>query len=113
MSYAMFQVAPRGSNQTYDCSFHTLATGISPRHSDTVDVKFMVGDLAVVISLPHASFADFKKAARRPLTDRESIEAAGMILKGLLERGLWSGEAEYRPTKEESLTALERAAANS
>ena len=75
-----------GSQQTLDCNFHTLTTGIAPRHSDTVDVKFMIGGCAVVVALPHRAFAEFKKTSGRPLTDREAIDAAGYILKALIER---------------------------
>lgn len=110
MSYVAFQVTPTGSQQAYDCSFHTLTTGISPRHSDTVDVKFMIGGHPILIALPHSAFAEFKKSAQRPLTDREAIEAAGYILKALVENGQWSAEAEYRPEVQETLEAIGRIA---
>src|SRR5690349_17585870 len=72
MSYVSFQATPVGSQQSYECSFHTLTTGIAPRHSDTVDVKFMIGGRPIVIALPHRAFAEFKRSANRPLTDREA-----------------------------------------
>ena len=108
MSLVAFQATPAGSQQTYDCSFHTLTTGIAPRHSDTVDVKFMIGGRAIVVALPHNAFAEFKQTAGRPLTDREAIETAGFILKSLLERGQWFDETEYRPSKQETLAAIGR-----
>ena len=108
MSYASFQAAPAGSQQTYECSFHTLTTGISPRHSDTVDVKFMIGGRPIIIALPHSAFAEFKKSTRRPLTDREAIETAGLILKLFIESGRWSGEEEYRPELDETKTSIGR-----
>jgi hypothetical protein len=110
MSYTSFQATPAGSKQVFDCSFHTLATGIAPRHSDTVDVKFMIGGKAIVIALPHRQFAAFKKAAGRPLSDREAIQAAGYILKALIERGQWSSESEYRPDDIEAAQAIEAVA---
>jgi len=103
MSYVSFQATPIGSQQGYDCSFHTLTTGIAPRHSDTVDVKFMIGGRPIVIALPHRAFAEFKRKANRPLTDREAIETAGFTLKRLIETGQWSGEEEFRPGWEETL----------
>lgn len=106
MSYTSFQIGPAGSPQKYDCNFHTLTTGIAPRHSDTVDVKFMVGGHPVVVALPHQAFAEFKLSAHRPLTDREAIEAAGFVLKSLIERGQWSSESEYRPDVRETSAAI-------
>jgi hypothetical protein len=110
MSYASFQATPSGSNQVYECSFHTLTTGIAPRHSDTVDVKFLVGGHAVVVALPHRAFADFKGSAHRALTDREAVEAAGYLLKSLIERGQWSSEAEYRAEFQEARDAIQQVA---
>ena len=115
MSYSSFQAAsgqaaPGGAQQRLDCNFHTLTTGIAPRHSDTVDVKFMIDGRAVVVALPHKAFAEFKKTSGRPLTDREAIDAAGYILKALIERGQWSSEAEYRPDQQETAAAIQAVA---
>ena len=106
MSYVSFRATPLASQQNFECSFHTLTTGISPRHSDTVDVKYMIGGRPVVIALPHKAFAEFKRVAYRPLTDREAIETAGYILKILIETGMWLDEEEVRPGWEETLTAM-------
>jgi hypothetical protein len=106
MGYSTFQATPSGSQRSYECSFHTLTTGIAPRHSDTVDVKFMVGGRGVVIALPHKAFAEFRHASDRALTDREAIEAAGFILKSLIDRGQWSSESEYRPDLQEAAEAI-------
>lgn len=107
MGYDAFQATAAGRGTSYECRFHTLATGISPRHSDTVDVKFLVGGRVVVIALPHAAFAAHRLSAGHPLTDRQSIEIAGRLLKGFLERGLWSGEEELRPSEMETTAAIQ------
>ena len=52
MAYEEFSASSPASGKTYRCRFHTLMTGISLRHSDTVDVKFLVDGKGVVIALP-------------------------------------------------------------
>jgi hypothetical protein len=71
----------------FHCRFDTLTTAISTRHSDTVDVKFLVNGKGVVIALAHAGFARFRESTGRALTDSEAVQMAGLFLKGLLERG--------------------------
>jgi hypothetical protein len=78
--------SPRGG-KVHHCRFHTLATGISPRHSDTVDVKFLVNGSPVVLALPHAAFAEHLGRTGTPLTDQDAVRIAGIWLKRMLERG--------------------------
>jgi len=82
-----FEVSsPLGGN-VHHCRFHTLVTGISPRHSDTVDLKFLVDGSPIVLALPHAAFAEHLRRTGLPLTDKDAVRIAGISLKRSLERG--------------------------
>ena len=87
VDYEEFLVHSPLEGEAYQCRFHTLVTGISLRHSDTVDVKFLVNGTGVVLALPHAAFAEYRRKTGRALTDRDAIQIAGLALKELLERG--------------------------
>jgi len=82
-----FQVRSPLDQKTYHCRFHTLTTGISLRHSDTVDVKFLLNGTPIVLALPHAAFAEYRRTAGRALTDGDAVRIAGLALKHLLESG--------------------------
>ena len=82
-----FEVPSPLGGKVHICRFHTLVTGISPRHSDTVDVKFLVNGSPVVLALPHAAFAEHLRNTGLSLTDQDAIRIAGISLKKLLERG--------------------------
>lgn len=82
-----FQVRSLLDQTTYHCRFHTLVTGISLRHSDTVDVKFLVNGTGVVLALPHAAFAEYRRKTGRALTDQDAMQMASLALKQMLERG--------------------------
>jgi hypothetical protein len=87
MDFEEFQVRSPLDQKTYHGRFHTLATGISLRHSDTVDVKFLLNGAPIVLALPHAAFAEYRRTAGRALTDGDAVRIAGLALKHLLERG--------------------------
>ena len=87
MSYEDFAVTSPHDGSTHHCRFRNLAMGIAPRHSDSVDVSFLVNGKTYVVSLAHPAFALFKQRTGRSLTDADSIQMAGLFLKGLLERG--------------------------
>ncbi|MCH7477711.1 MAG: hypothetical protein IIA14_06380 [SAR324 cluster bacterium] len=87
MAYEEFSASSPAGGKTYHCRFSTLMTGISLRHSDTVDVKFLVDGKGVVIALPHSAFAEHERRTGRALTDAMAIQMAGLFLKELLEKG--------------------------
>ncbi len=108
MSYEEFSVRSPVGAQTYHCQFHTLTTGISPRHSDTVDVKFLVNGKGVVIALPHTAFVEHQRRTSLSLGDANAIQIAGCFLRELLEKG---ESIEDRPlvlTTDETLRLAER-----
>ena len=87
MAYEDFTVTSPLDGGICHCRFANLTTGIAPRHSDTVDVRFLVNGKPVSIALAHPAFARFQQRTGRKLTDTDSIQMAGLFLKGLLERG--------------------------
>ena len=87
MSYEDFTVTSPQDGSLYHCRFRNLMTGIAPRHSDSVDVRFPVNGKTSAIALAHPAFALFKQKTGRSLTDTDSIQMADLFLKGLLERG--------------------------
>ena len=87
MDYEEFEVLSPLDQKTYHGRFHSLVTGISLRHSDTVDVKFLLDGSPIVVALPHAAFAEYRRKMGLPLTYRNAIQIAGLWLKQLLERG--------------------------
>ena len=87
MNCAEFEVHSPLDGKTVQCRFHTLVAGISLRHSDTVDVEFLVNGSGVVLALPHAAFAEYRQRTGCSLTDEDAIRMAGLALKQLLEQG--------------------------
>ncbi|MBI3934533.1 MAG: hypothetical protein HY316_07545 [Acidobacteria bacterium] len=87
MAYEDFTVTSPLDGSACHCRFRNLMTGIAPRHSDSVDVWFLVDGKNYAIALAHPAFALFQQRIGRKLTDTDSIQMAGLFLKGLLERG--------------------------
>jgi hypothetical protein len=108
MDFEEFQVRSPLDQKTYHCRFHTLTTGISLRHSDTVDVKFLLNGVPIVVALPHTAFAESRQARGRVLTDQDAIRMAGLALKQLLERGERLDMPLLTLSREQTLELAER-----
>ena len=80
-----FDVTSKLSGQTYQCRFSHLWNGIAPRHSDTIDTKFLVDGQPHVVGLAHTAFAQFRDRTKRDLTDREASFVAAEYLRERLE----------------------------
>jgi hypothetical protein len=87
MDYEDFTVTSPLDGTLYHCRFRNIMTGIAPRHSDTVDVRFLTNGKPVFVALAHPAFALFKQRTGRILTDIDSIQMAALFLKNLIERG--------------------------
>ena len=87
MAYEDFTVTSPLDGSLHHCRFRNLMTGIAPRHSDSVDVWFLVDGRSYAIALAHPAFALFQQRTGRKLTDTDSIQMAGLFLKRLIERG--------------------------
>ena len=92
MNYEVFSACSPLDRNNYHCRFYNLATGIAPRHSDTVDVKFLVNGKGVVVALAHPGVVEFRRQTGRSLTDSDVIQIAGFTLKELVEKGDWVEE---------------------
>ena len=69
-----------------------MQTGISIRHADTVDVKFVVWTEGEerqerVIALPHPDLLALSRETKHPLTDPWCLKMAASHLKRMIEAG--------------------------
>ena len=88
-NFRVFQAGPDPRGQLWEVQFLWLQTGISIRHSDTVDVKFLLagGDerLEKVIALPHADLRALAARLGRPITDAWCARLAARHLQHMIE----------------------------
>ncbi len=85
-----FEAGPDPFGRTWKVQFRWLQTGISIRHADTVDVKFLVvPDGGVpeekVIALPHPALLALANVHGRKLTDPLCMSIAAEHLKHMVE----------------------------
>ncbi len=106
MDYRDFQARSPLNGQEYACRFVYLQTAISLRHSDTVDVKFLVNGSGVVVALPHRAWVQYRACTGREITDDQAAQAAATLLKEALERGDNIELLDLNPTVEEVLEKL-------
>ena len=90
-NFRHFRVGPDPASRTWQVDFLWLQTAISIRHSDSVDVKFLLtsGDTRVekVVSLRHPDLLDLSRTAGRPLTDAWCMTLASRHLTQMIETG--------------------------
>lgn len=90
-NFRQFDAGPDPFGRTWKVEFKWLQTAISLRHSDTVDVKFVVhGDGAHVektIALPHADLLALSQKMGRPMTDAWCSRLAALHLQHLIGTG--------------------------
>ena len=86
----LFEAGPDPFGRTWTVQFRWLQTGISIRHADTVDVKFLVQaqDASAeekVIALPHTSLLQLSAEQGWKLTDPQCMRLAALHLKHMIE----------------------------
>jgi len=90
-SFRHFQAGPDPFGRTWQVDFLWLQTAISIRHSDSIDVKFLLtgGDTRTekVIALRHPDLLALSRKTGRPLTDPWCMKLAGLHLLRLVETG--------------------------
>lgn len=90
-NFREFEAGPDPFGRTWKVEFKWLQTAISLRHSDSVDVKFILrGDdttLEKTISLRHPDLLELSEKTGRPLTDPWCSRLAALHLKYLIETG--------------------------
>ena len=90
-NFRRFQAGPDPFGRTWDVEFKWLQTAISIRHSDSVDVKFIISSgeerMEKVIALMHPDLLELSRKAGRPLTDPWCSRLAALHLKHMIETG--------------------------
>jgi hypothetical protein len=90
-NFREFEAGPDPFGRTWRVYFKWLQTGITLRHADTVDVKFVVeyeGQREEkIIALPHPGLLALSKATGHRLTDAWCSRLAALHLKHMIETG--------------------------
>ena len=87
MDYTVFDCVSQLDGIVYHCYFLYIQTAISLRHSDTVDVRFMVNGKRITVALPHVAFGEYAGLSGQVLTDEAAASVAAQCLKDALEKG--------------------------
>ena len=90
--FRRFQAGPDPFGRLWEVEFRWLQTGISIRHADTVDVKFVVRTEGEdrqerVIALPHSSLLELSRDSGHALTDPWCTKLAARHLTHMIESG--------------------------
>ncbi len=90
-SFREFETGPDPFGRTWKVYFKWLQTAISLRHSDTVDVKFVLRDngerVEKTIAMPHPDLLSLSREMGAGLTDPWCARLAAMHLKHMVESG--------------------------
>jgi len=106
-----FEAGPDPFGRIWEVEFRWLQTGISIRHADTVDVKYVVWTEGEekqekIIALPHAMLLALAGKSGHALTDPWCLKLAGRHLRSMIA----SGEDLEKTLVTMSAPDLERAA---
>src|ERR1700690_3366934 len=87
-----FQAGPDPFGRKWEVEFRWLQTGISIRHADTVDVKFVVwtegeDKQEKIVALPHPLLLALAAKAGHALTDAWCLKLAGRHLRYMIPAG--------------------------
>ena len=88
--FRQFTAGPDPFGRTWNIQFRWLQTGISIRHADTVDVKFLLmcegePDEEKVIALPHPLLLEVAKQKGRMLTDAWCLKLGALHIRHMVE----------------------------
>jgi hypothetical protein len=95
-NFRRFEAGPDPFGRTWQVEFRWLQTGISIRHADTVDVKFVVWSAdethpepkqEKILALPHPALLALAEKSGHPLTDGWCLMLAARHLKSMIESG--------------------------
>ena len=92
-----FKAGPDPFGRMWQVYFRWLQTGISIRHADTVDVKFILVDengkkIEKTIALPNADLRQLSRDTGRPLEDPWCARLAAAIGEWATKRGKGDGK---------------------
>ena len=86
-----FEIGPDPFGRTFHVLFKYLQTAISIRHSDSVDVCFILdsGDEHMIrtVVIPHAEIREFSKRTGRKISDAWCSRIAACKLRNAVETG--------------------------
>jgi hypothetical protein len=89
-NYRNFTAGPDPFGRTWKVEFQWLQTAISIRHSDSVDVKYIIATEGEskqekVVALPHPDLLAVCKQVDHPLSDPFCMKLAGLHLSRMIE----------------------------
>jgi hypothetical protein len=92
LTFRQFEAGPDPFGRKYHVYFKWLLTAISLRHSDTVDVKFVLEDdggarTEKTIALPHADLLQLSREMGRRMDDAWCSRLAAMHLLHIISTG--------------------------
>src|SRR5579871_343800 len=91
LSFREFEVGPDPFGRKWMVQLKWLQTAISLRHSDTVDVKFILRNdgerMEKQIAMPHADLLALRDRTGHPMTDAWCARLAASHLKHMVESG--------------------------
>jgi hypothetical protein len=90
-NFRHFTLGPDPAGRNWQVDFLWLQTAVSIRHSDSVDVKFLLANgetrIEKVVSLRHPDLVDLSRTVGRPLTDSWVMKLAARHLAKMIETG--------------------------
>ena len=90
-NFRQFEAGPDPFGRMWKVLFKWLQTAISLRHSDTVDVKFVLWDdgtqVEKTVAMLHFDLLELSKKTGRPMTDAWCSRLAALHLRHLIETG--------------------------
>jgi hypothetical protein len=90
-SFREFEAGPDPFGRSWQVQFQWLLTAISLRHSDSVDVKFVLRcddtKVSKTVALMHPDLLALSEKTGRPLTDPWCSRLAAEHLKSVVETG--------------------------
>lgn len=90
-NFRQFEAGPDPFGRTWKVEFKWLLTAISLRHSDTVDVRFVLreggGRVEKTIAMPHLDLLRLSRKTGRPMTDAWCSRLGALHLRRLIETG--------------------------
>ena len=98
MSYIVtpFEVSSKALLESFQVRFVHLLSGISIRHSDTVDCVFLVNGQKVIVAISLEAVTTLREREKRSLTDQQLAEITSLFLRRTLEAGYDPTQAELR-----------------
>ena len=91
LNFRQFEVGPDPFGRQWQVLFKWLQTAISLRHSDTVDVKFILESdgtrVEKQIAMPHAELLELSRRTAHELNDAWCSRLAALHLKRMVESG--------------------------